>query len=357
MPRDVITLPDVSDEAPCGENLEFDADFGAMERAAQGKPETQYGDTINPAVPPEWKEVEALATSLLERTRDLRIMTHLAVARLNLRGLPPFADVLTQIRQVLETRWEQVHPQLDPEDDLDPVLRANALLRLCDPLQVMRTLRTMPLAAAPRVGSVSWRDIAVAHGTLEPEPGVAKPSEAAMQAVFAETNQDRLTELREAVDIAVDEVTGIRNAFDAAAGAGTGPDFTDLSKLLREIQKELRVFGTVAALEAAESAEEAADADADGEDAAEGSPILRSAPASRGTFNIRSISNVGKRDDALYLLEVAAAYFRTHEPSSPVPLLIDRACRLGSMEFLDILRDLAPDGLNQAENIVGRPAE
>jgi type VI secretion system protein ImpA len=72
-------------------------------------------------------------------------------------------------------------------------------------------------------------------------------------------------------------------------------------------------------------------------------------------FNVRSINGVSKRDDALYLLEVAATYFRTHEPSSPVPLLIDRARRLGEMDFLDLLRDLAPDGVNQAENIFGRP--
>jgi type VI secretion system protein ImpA len=35
-------------------------------------------------------------------------------------------------------------------------------------------------------------------------------------------------------------------------------------------------------------------------------------------------------------------------------MLIDRARRLSSMEFMDILRDLAPDGLMQAQNIAGQ---
>ena len=71
-----MKLPDLSAAAPTGENLEHHADFVAMERAAERKPETQYGDVITPATPPDWKEVEALATSLLERTRDLRVLVH-----------------------------------------------------------------------------------------------------------------------------------------------------------------------------------------------------------------------------------------------------------------------------------------
>ena len=48
------------------ENLELDPDFGALERAAQGKPETQYGNTIEPAIPPDWKETATLAVGLLQ---------------------------------------------------------------------------------------------------------------------------------------------------------------------------------------------------------------------------------------------------------------------------------------------------
>ena len=52
-------LEAVSEDLPGGPNLEFDPDFGALERAAQGKPEQQYGDTIIPAEEPDWKDVEA----------------------------------------------------------------------------------------------------------------------------------------------------------------------------------------------------------------------------------------------------------------------------------------------------------
>ncbi len=69
--------------------------------------------------------------------------------------------------------------------------------------------------------------------------------------------------------------------------------------------------------------------------------------------SLRSIAALTSRDDALRALELAAAFFRANEPSSPLPLLIDRACRLATLPFMDILRDLAPDGLQQAQVIAG----
>ena len=53
------------------------------------------------------------------------------------------------------------------------------------------------------------------------------------------------------------------------------------------------------------------------------------------------------------VLDKACDYFERHEPSSPVPLLLRRAKRLVSKDFMEILRDLAPDGVSQAENIGG----
>src|SRR5581483_4257282 len=108
-------LDDVPGDSPTGPNLELDPDFGKLERAAQPKPERQYGNTIVAAEDPDWKEVAEQASALLERSRDLRVLVHLAIARLHVGGLPAFAEVLGLITQVLQTRWDEVHPRLDPE--------------------------------------------------------------------------------------------------------------------------------------------------------------------------------------------------------------------------------------------------
>ncbi len=62
---------------------------------------------------------------------------------------------------------------------------------------------------------------------------------------------------------------------------------------------------------------------------------------------------INSRDEAMRVLDKVSDYFVRHEPSSPVPMLIRRAKRLVSKNFMEIVRDLAPDGLPQVEKIRG----
>src|SRR3954452_10796398 len=213
-PLDMTGLRPVSDDAPAGENLELDPDFGALERAAQGKPEVQYGNTVEPAVPPDWKETSALAEALMQRTHDLRVFVHLAIARLHLDGFAGYGRVVRLIRHQVDEHWPHVHPQLDPEDDNDPLQRANALLRLQDPAHVLRTMRDLPLASTPRTGPVAWRDIAILNGALEPDSSREKMTEAMVFAAFRDCDQARLATLREAIKNLVEDIPAISDAFD-----------------------------------------------------------------------------------------------------------------------------------------------
>ena len=43
-----------------------------------------------------------------------------------------------------------------------------------------------------------------------------------------------------------------------------------------------------------------------------------------------------------------ADFFRRAEPSSPIPLIVDRAKRLVSKDFLEVLADIAPGAVSQA---------
>ena len=46
-------------------------------------------------------------------------------------------------------------------------------------------------------------------------------------------------------------------------------------------------------------------------------------------------------------------YYARREPSSPVPLLLRRAQRLVGMDFEDLLRDLAPTGIDELRVVSG----
>jgi type VI secretion system protein ImpA len=97
-------LRELSPEAPSGENLEYEAtsSYGALERAAQGKPEQQFGDTVIPAVDPEWGTVQRLALELFGSTRDLRVAALLTRALTRTAGWPGFRDGLLLIKGLIE---------------------------------------------------------------------------------------------------------------------------------------------------------------------------------------------------------------------------------------------------------------
>lgn len=346
-PRDLTGgLPDLDGDAPAGPNLEFDPSFGELERAAQGKPEQQYGGTIIPAEEPNWKEVAGLAEDLLDRTRDLRVLVTLAVARLQLKGLVAFVEVVGVIRDQLEARWPYVHPQLDPEDDNDPTFRANALLPLGEPLRVLRPLRTLALATSRRDGPVSWRTVNIFNGIVDTEDSSERKTEQVIRAAFAETGVAQLTTILDSVNFGQAQIDGIDAVFNANSGYGNGPDLSNLSKLLREIGN---IIGTYM------PAEDPADAGGEVSEQTEavgGEREQASGGGARPGVSIASLTAIHSREDAMRLLDLVVRYYETQEPSSPLPLLIGRARKLADKGFLEILQDIAPDGLMQAQSVV-----
>jgi type VI secretion system protein ImpA len=63
---------------------------------------------------------------------------------------------------------------------------------------------------------------------------------------------------------------------------------------------------------------------------------------------VMPVGSITSRQDAIRALDAVAEYFRRNEPSSPIPLFVDRAKRLVAKDFLEVLADIAPDALAQA---------
>ena len=95
-------LTPLSDTRPGGEDLAYDPQFMALERAGAGKPEVQYGDRTYPSEPPDWPTVVDLALELAQRTRDLRLAVWLVRGGARLHGLTGAAQGLALLRSLLE---------------------------------------------------------------------------------------------------------------------------------------------------------------------------------------------------------------------------------------------------------------
>lgn len=332
-------LEDVSSDAPCGEDLEYDSAFGEMERATQGKPEQQFGDTIVPGEDPDWRDVKQKALVLLERTRDLRVAAHLTRALLETDGLPGFCGGLGLIRGFVERFWEGLHPQLDPDDDNDPTFRINTIASLTDPNTTLLALRESPLVRSRSVGMYSLQDVDIANGDAPPRSDDEEPPKLVnIEAAFLDCELDELQADADAVSQAIEHASAVEQGVTEQVGAANAVSLEALVELLTRIQK---IYADQLARRGVGVEPDDGEAAGDESDAA------------AGQANQRLTGDVNSREDAIRALDKVCEYYERHEPSSPLPLLLRRAQRLASKSFLEIVRDLTPEGLPQAEAIGG----
>ena len=333
-------LQPISPDQPCGVNLDDSMMLSSLDalrlfgqaRSPEAPPESD-GDEKEQAKarpPLEWDRIRADALDGLTKSKDLRLLAYLGTASLRTDGLPTYAAVLTTASQWLETYWPQVYPLLDE----DAIARRNALNCLADPMAVIDRIWRLPLVASRQHGRFSLRDIEIARGQATPGPLEAKPEEAAILNAFAELPLEDLTALEASVTAGSAALTSIDAKMRGEGGPEVAPDFgplvTQFAKLNRLCKEQLAARAALSG----EAGAEGAEGGVPGQGGYRG-----------GVINSRA--------DAIRALDSVAEYFRRNEPSSPIPLFVDRAKRLVAKDFLEVLADIAPDALSVARSAGG----
>jgi type VI secretion system protein ImpA len=340
-PLDSLLSP-IDGESPTGPDLEYDADFLALGRAAAPKAERAIGDEVKAAEEPDWDKVAEMAQALLARSKDLRVAVHLTAAWTRMSGVPGWAAGLGLIRGLLEQYWDGVHPQLDAEDGDDPTARVNAVVPVGDFQGVLGYLQTTPFVQSPRLGRFSLRDLRIANGTLKVSADSAgeTPSMTEIEACCMDCPEEQLVETTAAANAALDHARAIDGIFNEHVGTA-GPD---LKALLAETYELKKFLEPQLAKRMPQAAPEA-----DGEAAAEGGDAPGGGVAVTGRIN--------GPQDVIRRIDELCDYYARSEPSSPVPLLLRRAQRLVGMNFLDLMKNLAPSGITELKVISGDGGE
>ena len=311
----------ISADSPCGESIEDTqllASFDAYRVFGQSTPLAHVED---------WREIKNKSLEALDVCKDFRLAGHLAAAALRVDDLTAFCSILRSAAHWLENNWDAVHPRLDD----DAILRKNALNCLSDRMAIIDALRRQALVTNPQLGSYSLRDVEIAKGQYTPPESEAKTvTDSEVSAAFQAATLEELTAVRGEIQGALAAVKSIDAKMRGEAGIEAAPTFDEL---LSQMVKMERILTEQIAPRSAEGA-----ADGGSDEAAAG-----------GAGQMIGVGGIKSRQDAIRALDAVAGFFRQNEPSSPVPLFIERAKRLVAKDFLEVLADIAPDALDQAK--------
>lgn len=330
-------LTPISPDQPCGDDLSYDKEYLALELAAKGKEATQVGDSVIAAEEPNWRQIRESGVEVFSRSKDLQVAIHLVNAATELGGYPGLLDGLALIRGLLDQFWEPMYPRLDPDDANDPTQRMNTLKNITESPAFKQRLLMAPLCEAKQVGRYCLRDVLVATGDLPaPSRDDGKPAPPEMSIIHAACKEMELKDLEErsaAIAQCSEHVAWIDQKLMELVGSNFALDMSMLKSLLdkasRFLLEQLAERGVGVAPEPESSGGGASGGSGGG------------GPSISG--------DVRSSQDVIRTLQKIISYYDRNEPSSPVPMLLERAIRLVSKDFWEILEDLG--GQDVATNV------
>lgn len=337
---DALLAP-ISDDAPCGADLEYDAQFMALEQAAKGKPEQQYGDTVVAAEGPNWAEVLDAAEALMGRTKDLRVAAYLARGWSATQGPAGLGRGLQLIQGLCERYWDSLFPLLDPDDGYDPIMRMNALAQLSHPDAGVRELREA-LCVRTRGGGVTVKQMEYALGVVDPPAGQATLSEAEVMGMVREAVQAD-GQFVANIRAAAEHAAALQSYLNEKVGSDQSVDLKPIRSILVSVVKLVDKVAAKAGLLPTEEGDSPQAEGAEGEAGAAGGAVRV----------VVAAGELRSRDDVIRTLGRVIEYLERNEPSNPAPLLLRRAQKLMTMSFLEIIEDMAPDGLGSVRGLAG----
>lgn len=321
-------------DAPCGDDLEYDNDFLTLQQLAAGKAETQFAS----AEPPNWREVVPASETLFDRTRDLRVALLWTRAQVSLRGLPALPHGLALIVALLEAYWPTLHPQPDP-DDGDPYARLNALALLTENEGLLGDLRGARVFVNRSIGDLGFRDVEVALGKLSPREGEQAMSKGQVSQML-DAAVRAMPELRTQVEQSLGLLKRLSNLLRDEVGIERSIDMRPLNDLLGCVQQCMP------------QQDIAADGQAMDGGGGDGGGTM-AVGGGRTTQQAGLPSAIHNREDALKAIELVCDYLERTEPTNPAQLLLRRSRRLINKNFLQLMRELAPDAINEVARIMG----
>jgi len=345
----------VSSEAPCGPDLEATDDDAFLDyyyEAESRMPERYFtpgikgandefvpGTAFDPSSIKHGDEKKTI-TALLQRSRDLRLVSLLARMMALAGRAQDFADAITGVADLLDTFPDDVHPTTQGD-------RRTAVDELGNNAVVAIPLQHINLAGA---GEVTYRKYLAATGQSEPREGEVGLNAGTLTAEIAAPGNSKAVE---AAHAALTQAAGGLHRIEAACLrldtpftpllTATVKSIADIQGLIAEGRGDLQPWSEDAEPDAPVE-EDVADEDTEDED---GIPAVNT-PVADVPAGV-----IANRASALQALNVLEGYMATHEPSSPSLLLITQARLLVGRPLVEAIETLMPEHANKTKITLG----
>ncbi|MCJ2033862.1 ImpA family type VI secretion system protein [Methylobacterium sp. J-068] len=335
----------VSADAPCGPDLDLEENpeylqcvafvegllpLAYLTRDEEGRP--QIFDRTSIDIPAALKRL----SDLLAETRDLRLLTlYGRLCALN-RDLGGLSDTLTLCANLLQGAWAEVHPR---GDGADYSFRSAVLQAFDDMPTVVLPVQYTPLCESRRYGPISFRTVMVAQGEVPAREGETAVDRGAIERTLGDADIDAVRTVADQFAAIERAAQAIREVCVAQAGYDQAVSLARLSALAGRALALLNPIIQARTGAVATPPDLGANAPA--------ADVHAPAAALPGTGRVAGVR------DASAALEVASAYLRRSEPSSPAEVLTRQAQMLVGKSFLEVMTILVPEHAGAAVIAIG----
>ena len=328
----------VSDESPCGADLEAEGDDEYLNyvAAAEGRLPSSFFAFSRDSI--DLKEEIKTLSGLLARSRDIRLLTLAAKFSILSGDLVGFADAVEAIAHLITHQWDEVYPR---GNDGDFTFRRVHIESLDDMPSTALPLQYAPLVRDRRHGVICLRTQFIATGEVQAREGETMLDAATIrEALLTSEDLDELRRKYDAVCRLEQALNLIPERYMEATGYTESLAFeriTPIAHKIRELIEGPLRERDPAAIAAADIAQASASGEGPGSAGGE-------AAASQAGAHIR----LDTLDAAVNALKAAERYFAGREPSNPAILLIRQALQLVGKSFLEAMQLLVPGRLETA---------
>jgi len=331
-----IILAPVAQDAPCGANLYedmgYEVQFASLVNAGLGIAAESFvdGQQASSSAPTgqfAWSELQDQLVDLFRQTKHLDMLYLLALSQVHLHGIAGLIEGIDFTNMLLDRNWDSLHP-VESEGDYE--FRQDTLRKLDAPA-FANALDSMVIAEGRQLGKHTldaWltakRDNPeqlktieqAAVETLKDQPG------------FYDEMATQMNELQESMGRL--ELT-VKDHF-----ASFRLPFKALKAKLAEVAGFIAGFSAVAIAGLAV----APGATAPGTQAANTVP-----------------DQINSREDVVKTLAKIILFYTKNEPTSPVPIMLERAQRVATMDFKQIVQEFNLTATPSIQEVLGWKTE